>query len=324
MPRRTRPLESWLTRQSIRALLRTVGMLPDRAARPVGSAIGTLVHTLVPPYRRVARANLARAFGATWSQAEIERTARRNFHHLGLSLVEFLKMSHWDGADIDRRVELRGTHHLDTARAAGRGVICVTGHYGNWELLAARMVRAGYPLHVIARTDDDPAIEAIIASIRRRHGYRVIDRAPERVLRPSLACLRRNEILGILMDQNSSGSEAFVDFLGHPASTATGPAILARRTGARLVPVFDRRREDGTHVSEFLPALEWEATENQERDIWEATARLSRVIEAQVRADPTQWFWVADRWKRQPAASTAAYHPLPTDTNAGARELTTK
>jgi KDO2-lipid IV(A) lauroyltransferase len=225
---------------------------------------------------------------------------RRNFHHLGQSLVEFMKMSAWDGEAIERRMELRGTDRLDAALAAGRGVVCVTAHYGNWELLAARLVRAGYPLNVIARTSNDPAIEKMMAAIRQRHGYRVIARSRQSA-RLSLECLRRNELLGILMDQPAKGRAPLVEFLGHPASTVIGPAVLARRTGAPLVPVFARRQEDGTHVAEFQAALEWERTHDDDRDVLAITTRLSQVIEAQVRRDPAQWFWIADRWKQQRA-----------------------
>jgi KDO2-lipid IV(A) lauroyltransferase len=317
MPRRTKRLEVWLTRHAARALLGTARALSDRAALSLGAAVGSAAYLLLPRYRRTARATLSRAFGNTWSPEEIEATARQNFRHLGQTLVEFVKMSEWDGVEIDRRVKLRGTDHLDAALTAGRGVVCVTAHYGNWELLAARMVRAGYPLSVLARTSDDPAIEAIIASIRRRHGYHVIDRERRSVMRPSLECLRQNKILGILMDQNTKANEIFVEFFGHPASTATGPAILARRTGALLVPVFDRRQADGRHVAEFLPALEWDTTSDAERDIREMTICLTRLIEAQVRADPTQWFWIADRWKRQPAEQGS--DPLQQPVKAGGR-----
>jgi Kdo2-lipid IVA lauroyltransferase/acyltransferase len=298
-PRRTRRLKYWLTRHAARSLLGVTGALPDRTIPSLGTAVGTLAYALLPRYRQMARANLQHAFGAAWPVGEIERASRRNFHHLGQALVEFLKMSDWDGAEVERRVELQGRHHLDAALAAGRGVVCVTAHYGNWELLAARLVRAGYPLNVIARPSNDPAIEGMIAAIRQRHGYRVIPRSSPSAPRLSLECLRRNELLGILMDQPAQGRAAVVEFLGHPASTVTGPAVLARRTGAPLVPVFTRRRGDGTHVAEFLAALEWETTSDPERDILEVTSRLSQVIEAQVRRDPAQWFWIADRWKRQ-------------------------
>jgi Kdo2-lipid IVA lauroyltransferase/acyltransferase len=296
--RRTKPLENWLTRQTLQTLWWAIGRAPDRVVSPAGTALGSLCFATMRRYRRVARANLKRAFGATRSPAEIERMAQRSFHHLGRTLIEFLRIPYWDGAEIERRVELRGTDHLEAALAQGRGVIGVTAHYGNWELLGARIVRAGYPVHVIVRDADDPATNALLNRIRRVSGCRVISRSDG--LRPSLACLRRNEILTILLDQNTMQGETFVEFFGHPAATATGPAVLARRTGAVLIPAFDRRLPDGRHVAELLPPVAWDDLGGDVYPIREITARLTRVIEQQIRVEPEQWLWLHDRWKRQP------------------------
>jgi KDO2-lipid IV(A) lauroyltransferase len=250
-------------------------------------------------YRRVARANLQRAFGATRSPAEIERMARRSVQHLGRTLIEFLQMPYWRDGEIERRVELKGTEHLDTALGQGRGVIGVTAHYGNWELLGARLGWAGYPLHVIVRDADDPATNALVDRIRGGWGYRVIPRRDG--LRPALACLRRGELLALLLDQNAMTGAAFVDFFGYPAATAIGPAILARRTGAVLLPAFDRRLPDGRHLTEIFPPVSWEGLDDDSA-IRGMTARLTRAIETQIRIEPEQWLWIHDRWKLRPEA----------------------
>jgi KDO2-lipid IV(A) lauroyltransferase len=271
--------------------------LPDRALLGFGAAFGSLLYASLHQYRRVARMNLQQAFGDVWSEEAIERTVRRNFEHCGQSLAEFMAMSSWSGAEIERRVELRGSHRLDAALAQGRGAILVTAHYGNWELMAARVVQAGYPVRVIARDADDPATNALINWIRGGCGYEVISR--REATRPALECLRRNECLGILLDQNTVSGEVYVDFFGYPAATAPGPAILALRTGAPLIPLFDRRREDGTHVVEIQPPVQWTATGEREPDVLAITSQLTQTIERQIRAEPAQWFWIHNRWKKQ-------------------------
>jgi Kdo2-lipid IVA lauroyltransferase/acyltransferase len=286
-----------MTRQTVRSLLWGLRWLPDRAVLGFGTALGELFYAALHQYRRVARANLRRAFGETWSEEEIGRMVRRNFRHCGQTLAEFMAMPHWTHREIEERVELRGTYYLEAALAQGNGALLVTAHYGNWELMATRIARAGYPVNVIARDADDPATNALINWIRGGCGYRVISR--RYATRPSLECLRRNEALGILLDQNTSAGEIYVDFFGHPAATAPGPAILARRTGAPLIPLFDRRRADGTHVVEFHPPIEWVATGDREQEVLEITARLTQAIERQIRADPAQWFWIHNRWKTQ-------------------------
>jgi Kdo2-lipid IVA lauroyltransferase/acyltransferase len=285
-------------------LLWGIGRIPDRAVLAVGAAVGGLLGAMLPRYRRAAQGNLERAFGGQLSAREIERMVARNFRHLGGTLAEFLRMPAWDDAEIERRVALRGTDHLDAALAAGRGVIAVSAHYGNWELMGARLVRAGYPICVLARDADDPATNALIGRIRQSGGYQVISR--RNGLRGALAFLRNNGIATFLLDQNTSQGEVYVEFFGHLAATARGPALLARHTGAPLIPAFDRRLADGTHVVEILPPVEWEASQDKERDVWEITARLTRIIEAQIRADPEQWLWIHQRWKQQPTEPPSA------------------
>jgi Kdo2-lipid IVA lauroyltransferase/acyltransferase len=315
LPRRTKLIELWITRQTARSLLWGLRWLPDRALLGFGAMLGSLFYATLHQYRRVARANLQRAFGDTWSEETIERMVRRSFRHCGQTLAEFMTMSSWSSAEVEKRVELRGRHHLDAALAQGRGALLVTAHYGNWELMAARLVRAGYALHVIARDADDPATNALINWIRGKCGYDVISRRD--ATRPALECLRRNECLGILLDQNTVSGEVYVDFFGHPAATAPGPAILARRTGAPLVPIFDRRREDGTHVVEFQPPLEWTATGDREADVLTITAQLTQTIERQIRAEPAQWFWIHNRWKRQKGRARCSVLGARSDKGAG-------
>jgi KDO2-lipid IV(A) lauroyltransferase len=262
--------------------------------------MGTLCYRTMPRYRNVARRNLTRALGADRSPAEIEELVRRCFRHHGQTLVEFLKMASWDGETIEQKVQVRAREHLDGALSLGRGAILVSAHYGNWELAAARIARLGYPVHVIARDVDDSGVGALFEQIRSRAGYRVISR--RRGLRDALACLRRNEVVVILMDQNTMQGEVFVDFFGRPAATTTAPAILARRTGAPLVPGFIRRLRDGTHIAQGLPVVEAPATDDPKHDVWEITRRLTRVIEEWIRVEPEQWLWIHDRWKHQPEA----------------------
>lgn len=307
--RRTKPIELWITRLTARSLLWSLRWVPDRALLGFGSALGRLFYVSLHRYRRVARRNLRRTFGAigpgasAWSDEEIERMVRLSFRHCGQTLAEFMAMPYRSSAEIERRVELRGAHHLDAALARGRGAILVTAHYGNWELMAARIVGAGYPLSVIARDVDDPATNALINWIRRGCGYEVISR--RRATRPALECLRRNELLGILLDQNTVSGEVYVDFFGRPAATAPGPAILALRTGAPLIPLFARRQEDGSHVVQLQPPLDWVATGDRDQDVVRITAQLTQAIERQIRAEPAQWFWIHNRWKKQKGRSRA-------------------
>jgi Kdo2-lipid IVA lauroyltransferase/acyltransferase len=297
MGRRSKAFENWLTRQLVQSLHRVARWAPDRAILPLGTALGTLCYAALPRYREVARSNLRLAFGESWSSAQIERAVRSCFQHHGRTLVEFLRMPYWGSAQIVQRVEERGLERLEAALSEGRGAIIASAHYGNWELAAARIAHAGFPVNVVTRDADDAGVNALLNGVRRAAGYAVIPRAE--ATRGVLSCLRRNEVVAILMDQNPLQGYVPVDFFGHPAPTATGPAILARRTGARLLPAFIRRYKDGTHMGEVMPPVEWEATEDPERDVRVITQRLTHAIEAWVREEPEQWLWFHNRWKQR-------------------------
>jgi Kdo2-lipid IVA lauroyltransferase/acyltransferase len=296
--RRTKSLELWLSRHFLHTLVGLTQCLGHRSATALGAGLGELSYHLFPRYRRVALANLRRAFGETWGAREIEQTAHETFCNVGRTLLEFVRIPATSPAELERLLRFEGLEHLTAALARGRGALLITAHFGNWELAGAGLVQNGYRINVIARTMEDAVVNRTINAIRARAGYFVFERA--RALRPALECLRRNEVLALLIDQNALTSNVWVDFFGWPAATHTGAAVIARRTGAALVPMFDHRLPDGTHLARVQAPLFVTPTDDKEGDIREMTARLTRIIEDEVRDDPAQWLWLHNRWKHQP------------------------
>jgi KDO2-lipid IV(A) lauroyltransferase len=180
----------------------------------------------------------------------------------------------------------------------GRALV-LTAHVGNWELLALAHRLTGYPLTVVVRPLDSPAVEALADRLRRRAGVELI--AKRGALRPVLDALGRGRLVAILLDQNATRREGvFVPFFGRPANTSKSLALLAVRTRTPVVPVFVRRERPGRHRVVVHPALEPPATKDARRGIVEFTARCTRVIEAEVRRHPEQWLWIHDRWRTRP------------------------
>jgi KDO2-lipid IV(A) lauroyltransferase len=290
-----------LERAALWAVMGFARLLPLPLAQRFGAGIGDLLFLGVRRYREVALRNLGRSFG--WDPARTRLVARQSFRNIGKTLVEFLRQPYLSPSEMRRLFRMEGTEYLRDGLAAGKGVLLITGHYDNWELFAARMVVEGIPLNVVARDADDAALNTLINGIRERCGYRVIPRRS--AARGVLEALRRNEAVAILMDQNTVKGGEFVPFFGRAAATVTGPAIFALRTGATVLAGFAVRQPDDTHVGFFQPPVIPRQTGDREADIWELTAHLTALIEAQVRADPTQWFWIHDRWRHRPAAERA-------------------
>lgn len=253
----------------------------------------------MPRYRKVALSNLKRAFGQEWSESEIERVARSSFHNVGMTLVEFfLRQPRITREEVEREIRFEGREHYEAAFARGNGVLLITAHYGNWEMMGPRLLLEGYRVSAVSRTADDPGLESMIERIRSRSGYQQIPR--KQAARQGLAVLKRNEILAILVDQNTLEGGIFVPFFGYPASTATGPAAFALKTGAALVPTFSLREADGTHTMRAMPPIYPEPTGNRVEDVRRLTAAITHAIELQIRERPELWCWLHNRWKRQP------------------------
>jgi KDO2-lipid IV(A) lauroyltransferase len=202
------------------------------------------------------------------------------------------------------RVQVEGIEHLRSAMAQGKGALILTAHLGNWELLAASHVLTGFPLSVVVRLLDQPSLDRLVARFRARSLAELIDK--RRAIAEVLSALRRQRMVGILLDQNASRREGvFVPFFGVPASTSKGLALLALKTGAPVVPIFIHREPDGRHRVIVDPAVPLPRTGNRERDLVEATAAFTRIIEAKVRRWPEQWLWIHRRWKTRPPSPIA-------------------
>lgn len=308
-PRWSKPLERWLTRQLLRGLLAAGAVIPSRMVPRIGRALGDFAFRTMRRYRLVALANLRRAYGDCWSESAIREAARESFRNLGITLVEFFLLH--PGVTPERaqeRVPFVGQEHYEAAFARGRGVLLVTAHYGNWELMGPRLVGAGYRISAISRTADDPWLERTIEAIRAAGGVTQIPR--RQAAREGLTALRRNEILAILLDQNTLEGGVFVPFFGYPASTATGPAVFALKTGAAIVPTFCLREPDGTHTMKAWPPIYPVSTGDRAKDVRRLTAEVTLAIEKQVRERPELWCWLHNRWKLQPPPAETVPPPI--------------
>jgi KDO2-lipid IV(A) lauroyltransferase len=269
--------------------------LPRSLGLAAGRRIGDLLWWLLPRRRRVALANLERGFGTSRSPAELRSLARRSFQHLGMNLVEVCRYFLRPTDIMLSRVRVEGGEHLRAAAAQGRGILVLTAHYGNWELLAAAHGLVGLPLSIVVRPLDHPLLDEMAARFRRRSGAELIIK--RQAVREVLQALRRQRMVGILLDQNATRSEGvFVPFFGVPASTSKGLAVIALRTGAPVVPVFLRREPDGRHCMEVGPPIP--APADGDPDTY--TATFNEVIEAAVRRAPEQWLWMHARWRTRP------------------------
>lgn len=280
-----RALRAWMSRCDLaRALAR-------------GRRAGGLLEHLIRYHRRDAFDALRRAFPGE-PETRIRRIVRDMYEHLGMTLAESLRLLDEPIGQIKARIEWRGIEILERERASGRGVCLLTAHAGNWELACAVLPLFGLPVTIVAKPIRGRALAEYVRGVRTRFGLQVL---PSRnSYRDCLRALRRNDLLGFVLDQNMTRYEGvFVDFFGRPACTTPGLAHIAARSGARIVPAFAERREDGRHVIHVHPPLD-PPPDTEPETLRAATQEYTKRIEDHVRAFPDQWIWIHRRWRTVP------------------------
>jgi KDO2-lipid IV(A) lauroyltransferase len=288
-----------ITRGSLIGLTRLLKLfsriVPYRAGVCAGGALGFIAYYLLPRERKRTISHLTLAFadrGGPW----IRRTARSCFVHLGKALLEVMLMT---PGRMARIVDLRGEENLRKALDRGKGVIYVTGHIGNWELMG-HAVAAIHPLSVIAAPIEPEQVNDMIVGLRAGMGVRTVLRNRPGATKELIRIIRENRILGILIDQDTDVESAFVDFMGKPAWTPTAAASMAIKFGAPVVFGFIRRGKDNRHTITIEGPLELMLSGDTEKDTIAATAMLTKKIEDCIRKNPEQWVWMHRRWRRQP------------------------
>jgi len=271
------------------ATLWAVAHLPLRAQRFIGRGLGAALYRLASSRRRVTLTNLRLCFPEL-DDAARDALARRNFAALGESLFE-MAFAWWGNAQRLRALgAFRGREHLEAARARGRGVILLQGHFLCTDI-AGQILAMEVPFVATYAPPRNPVMRAITENLRGRFIARQIHHAE---VRPIVRALQSGEIVWHGPDQGAKqgkGTEA--RFFGQPAATNTAAAKLARITGAAVVPYHPVRLPDGRYELRFEPAL----TDFPGDDIAAATQRVNDVLEAQVRAAPEQYLWAHKRFR---------------------------
>lgn len=190
---------------------------------------------------------------------------------------------------------MHGQPNLDAAIMQGKGVIIVTAHLGNWALLCRYLIQQGYPVRPLIRMPAHPAVCDVFIELMHEFQVHWIPTLPTiDAVRECLRTLRRGHIVYLTVDRRSRGIIA--DFMGIPALTATGAATLHLRTGAPIVPAFMIRNGWKHHVF-IQPALEFDYSDDRERDVRYITQIINDVISKWIHQHPEQWLWIHRRWR---------------------------
>jgi len=291
-------LRAFRSRVLYRALL-LIGFLgrrlPLRLGQALGRVIGSLAYHVARRERRKALANIAVAF-PDWSEPQRRDTIKAMFRHLGMSLFELVWLPNLRVESLGKTTLFEGLEPIAEIVRSGRAVIGFGAHCGNWEWMANAIAVTGMAVTALQRERSEAGLNEFILRIRAHAGVRTIDRGSPGAGRELIRSLRRGNLVGFLIDQSLRTESVKVSFFGKPALTPIGPARLAIRGEAVAVCVLAERRPDGTHHIRFSEPVQT----RRDDDPVELTARMTGLIEEQIRRAPAQWVWMHDRWRDRP------------------------
>ena len=291
------------------AALRLASLIPLGPALHIGGWGGALAYHLLGKTRRLALAHLALALPEL-PEAERQAIARQMFVNLGRAAMEITAIRSYDHR-LDTYVEMQNGELPGELVARGKGVIFVTGHLGNWELIARRIAKAGIPNYAIAKRGDDARLMAFIERWRLTGGVTTLWREDVSIGRAIIKVLKGGGGLGLLVDQNTDIQGVFVPFFGRLAHSARAPADLALRFGSPILVGTGHRRGpkagDGLKL-EFTEIPYDPDPPDREAEVIRITAACQSVLENSIRRFPADWVWMHKRWKTQPVSSE---YPVP-------------
>ena len=273
--------------------------LPRGFLLAFGRGLGTFVWKVIGFRRLIVQDNLRHAFGGEMDEQELRDLAHAFYRNLGMTLMEFLAFPRLKQADFLDLVEMNGREYFTRTVKEGGGALLVSGHFGNWELLGARVAAEGHGVSFIVKEQTNARVDRLQNDIRRRAGIGTI-RAGGTSIREMIRALRRKELIGLVGDQDAGPEGYFTEFLGRQAAVFRGTAYFAWKLKIPIVTGYIFRQPDGRHIVEIGPPFAAE----QDWDEETAVARLTEIhvkrLEAAIRKAPEQYFWLHRRWKTRP------------------------
>ncbi len=283
---------------AFRTVAAALQCLPLRAVRILAKALTAFVFYGLPVRKELTLRQIRGAFPDA-GEREIRRWAKDSYTNLVTSIFELMWTPRLTRSTLEREVRMKNAQLLTDVHHRGKGMLLMSGHFGNWEWLSIGCAAlAGLQFHVIVHPMQNPRVDRLVEGYRERLGNKTVPMGI--AVRDILTTLQNNGVVAMLADQSAAKEALFVDFMGKPAATYEGPALFALRTGAPIVIGFSVRQPGGEY-SVILEEVETADLHGAtEANIRELTLRHVRVLERFIREHPGHWLWQHKRWKHKP------------------------
>jgi KDO2-lipid IV(A) lauroyltransferase len=273
-------------------LMRTLSV--ERAS-DIGAAIGGRLGPRLGPHR-IARRNMELVFPHA-TPREIDALLVAMWDNIGRLLGEFPNLHRMDLKATGDTIRLEGRDVIDDLVRKGDPVVFVGGHFANWEVLAGVLANAVPGCRMTYRHANNPLIDRRIVSQRSAYGVEIFAPKGEAGAKEALKALQTGHSVALMNDQKmNDGIEA--PFFGLPAMTASGPARMALKYDAPLVPMSVVRRHGANFTVKVYEPLPRPTAADRTDAILEMVTGINRFIEARILETPAQWFWVHRRFAK--------------------------
>ena len=272
--------------------------MPVRVSHPIGRAIFVGSYFAWPTKRRIILSNASHVLGLPASDRRVRHLARRIYATYAQFIIELMRLPTLPAEEPMRLIRSGGENGEESfialfnqLRSEGRGLIAVSAHIGSVDLLAGSFALKGLPTYGLADDSAYPELFEEMNAQRRRWKIEII---PWRNLRRVFSALREPAILGLVVDWGYRSDGIPVRLFGEWTTLPAGPAMLAAKTRAAIVPVVCRRLDDGTYTARHYEPIE--VADSKPTTLQRATQQMADAIEDMISAAPEQWYSFKPVW----------------------------
>ena len=287
--------------------------MPYSLLMSMGSGLGKLYYKFIKKQRNLAIKQMRESLKI--DQQEAEKLVRESFINMGKNFMEVLYMPALNQENFTKYIEVEHLERMTAALAEKRGVVVLTGHVGNWEWLSAAFTMNNLPVSAIAKQQPNMDYTNALNDLRATIDVEIFSRGTSELLSAAKA-LKKGRILGFLADQDAGPGGAFIEFLGKTASTPMGAAVFAKKFNSPIIPAFILRQPDGHHKVLVGEVLRYEDTGDADKDLFDLTYKMTKILEKIILDNPTQWLWFQKRWNTPPEQQVQKHHTVKTEVMA--------
>ncbi|MEN6511451.1 MAG: lysophospholipid acyltransferase family protein [Chloroherpetonaceae bacterium] len=270
-------------------------ILPRKIRGYFGKFLGYIIMIVAPSRKKITIDNLNHAFPRK-SQDWIAKTTKDCFYNLGIVFAEMFSFIFISKKSIYNYTQVENAEFAKSIINQNKGVIFLSAHFGNWELLALSLaLHLNIKPTIIVKPQSNHQLDKVLNKMRVRFGNKIVSayNSAFEIVR----CIQNKEILAILADQSASeDKDVYVQFFGRPTATYKAPAQLALRFRVPILIPFMIRQKDFTYRTKIIE-LKYDDLENSKQGVLEFTQRYSNILESQISQYPEHWVWQHRRWK---------------------------